>query len=303
MNNYLIMRKPQLSPNGIIVKRKQKNKGFSEVGFNQKPRSHKLIEGDLIYIYETKYGIYAKGYVKKVGDIVKIDNLDDAIKFYSKNKLDSNYWMEQLVKFINKKRENEKISINYQEYFINQILLRKTVRLVGELEHLKHRRGGITSLDNEVVGHIEDPSSSQYLNKLELDIPMNLRLDIYSLFNTNLKISHIIDIDHFVPKSLFGPGNIIENLVPIGLSLNRYKSNSIPSGFFQVANSYKSLKSLVKVKHIDKSNFIRGDKSAEEQAKKINQQILEWPIEEAKGFYKQVLKKHHPEYVEIISKF
>ena len=44
--------------------------------------------------------------------------------------------MEQLVKFINKKRENEKISINYQEYFINQILLRKTVRLVGELEHL-----------------------------------------------------------------------------------------------------------------------------------------------------------------------
>ena len=85
MNNYLIMRKPQLSPNGIIVKRKQKNKGFSEVGFNQKPRSHKLIEGDLIYIYETKYGIYAKGYVK-VGDI-KIDNLDDAIKFYSKNKL------------------------------------------------------------------------------------------------------------------------------------------------------------------------------------------------------------------------
>ena len=36
---------------------------------------------------------------------------------------------------------------------------------------------------------------------------------------------------------------------------------------------------------------------------KINEQILEWPIYEAKEFYIQVLKKHHPEYVEIISEF
>ena len=303
MNNYLVMRKPQFSSNGIIVKRRKKNKGLSETGFNQKPRSHKLQKGDSVYIYETKYGIYAKGSVNKVGSIVKIDNLDDAIKFYSKNKLDSNYWMEQLVKLSNKKKQNEKMSINYQQYFINQTLLPKTVPLLGELEHLKFRQGGITSLDNQTVKHIEENPSFQYLNKLELDIPMNLRLDIYSLFNTNLKISHIIDIDHFVPKSLGGPGNVIENLVPIGLSLNRYKSNSIPSGFFQVANSYESLKSFVKVKYKDKLGYIRGDKNAEAQAEKINQEILEWPINEAKEFYKKVLEKHHPEYVKIIDEF
>ncbi len=192
--------------------------------------------------------------------------------------------------------------MNYQEYSINQTLLPKTVPLIGELENLKHRQGGMTILDNETVKHIENPSF-QHLNKLELEIPMNLRLDIYSLFNTNLKISHIIDIDHFVPKSLLGPGNIFENLVPIGLSLNRYKSNSIPSGFFQVANSYESLKSFVKVKYKDKLGFIRGDKNAMAQAMKINEEILEWPINEAKEFYKKVLEKHHPEYVEIIDEF
>ncbi len=256
----------------------------------------------MVYIYETNYGIYAKGSINELGDIVKIDNLDDAVKFYNKNKLDSNYWMEQLVKFSNKKTQNEKMSMNYQEYSINQTLLPKTVPLIGELENLKHRQGGMTILDNETVKHIENPSF-QHLNKLELEIPMNLRLDIYSLFNTNLKISHIIDIDHFVPKSLLGPGNIFENLVPIGLSLNRYKSNSIPSGFFQVANSYESLKSFVKVKYKDKLGFIRGDKNAMAQAMKINEEILEWPINEAKEFYKKVLEKHHPEYVEIIDEF
>jgi hypothetical protein len=303
MNNYLVMRKPQFSSNGIIVKRRKKNKGLSETGFNQKPRSHKLQKGDVVYIYETKYGIYAKGFVNQVDDIVRIDNLVDAIKFYSKNKLDSNYWMEQLVKFNNKKSQNKKMSINYQEYFIDQTLLPKTVPLVGELETLKHRQGGITGLDKDTVKLIEKNPLFQHLNKLDPKIPMSLKQYLYSLFNTNLKISHLIDIDHFVPESLGGPGNIIENLVPIGLSLNRYKSNSIPSGFFQVANSYESLKSFVKVKYKDKLGFIRGDKNAEAQAEKINQEILEWPINDAKEFYKKVLEKHHPEYVKIIDEF
>jgi len=302
MKNYLVMRKPQFSSNGIIVKRRKKNKGLSETGFNRKPRSHKLKKDDVVYIYETKYGIYAKGTVREVGDIIRIDNLGDAIKFYSKNKLDSNYWMEQLVKFKNKKSQDKKMSINYQEYFIDQTLLPKTVPLLGELETLKRRQGGITGLDYDTVKLIENPSF-QHLNKLEPEIPMSLRLDLYSLFNTSLKISHLIDIDHFVPKSLGGPGNIIENLVPIGLSLNRYKSNSIPSGFFQEANTYESLKPLTRAKYEDKSGFIRGNKNAMGKAIKINEEILEWPIDEAKEFYKKVLSKHHPEYVEIIDKF
>ena len=48
------------------------------------------------------------------------------------------------------------------------------------------------------------------VNILESKIPNSLRLDLYSLFNKKCKLSTWIDIDHFVPQSIGGPGNIPE---------------------------------------------------------------------------------------------
>jgi hypothetical protein len=54
--------------------------------------------------------------------------------------------------------------------------------------------------------------------------------------NPNLDFKKFtIDIDHHVPKSVGGPGNIIENLIPMGPSYNRAKSDSIPSYLFKYA--------------------------------------------------------------------
>ena len=142
-------------------------------------------------------------------------------------------------------------------------------------------------------------------NELSSKIPSRLRMDLYSLFNTKLKLSHVIDIDHFVPKSCGGPGNIIENLLPIGFSLNRYKSNSVPAGLFEVAKKYKKLKKYCRNNYSEKnkSGFIRNDTNAFENALKINQYIADLHISEAKLFYKSVMQKHYPEYVKIINKF
>ena len=128
---------------------------------------------------------------------------------------------------------------------------------------------------------------------------------MYSFFNQKHNISTWIDIDHFVPRSIGGPGNIIENLVPIGFSLNRYKSNSIPKGVFEVSLSYPELKLYVKKEYIseDQEMFLRSINSKED-AKKIISIVNSWEGEEGldrlKKFYSSILKYHHPEYFMMI---
>ena len=70
-SNYLIKRNPGFVDKGVIVKRKVKNKGFSETAIRaRKPVSNKLICGDMVYVMETRYGIYAKGEVSNIFDVV-----------------------------------------------------------------------------------------------------------------------------------------------------------------------------------------------------------------------------------------
>ena len=86
------------------------------------------------------------------------------------------------------------------------------------------------------------------------------------------------------PKHFGGPGNIIENLVPVGFSLNRYKSDSIPRSFLQVAleNDFKD--SLIGFQRDiietlkDESQFIRKSKSpkSNDLARQINTKVCSW---------------------------
>ena len=131
-------------------------------------------------------------------------------------------------------------------------------------------------------------------------------MELYNLFNAKMQVSHWIDIDHFVPKSSGGPGNIIENLVPVGFSLNRYKSNSIPTGLFKVASEMPSLKKFCKEEFVEgHPGFLRKKRypTAYDNAKRINDIVAELPIDEAKEFYRNVMQKHHPGYVKILESF
>ena len=67
-NTYLIKRSPDLTDKGILIKKNIQKKGYSESGVNRPP-SLKLNVGDIIYVSETNYGIYAKG---KVIDVKKL---------------------------------------------------------------------------------------------------------------------------------------------------------------------------------------------------------------------------------------
>jgi len=308
MKNYLIKRNPDFVDKGVIVKRKVKNKGFSETTIrNKAPQSNKLKIGDMIYVAETKYGIYAKGNVSEVCDIEYFDTIEKAVEFFSNGKIKgASYWMSKIAGFQKQKIKDENAVLKFQEYKIDQQLLRKTVPLSGALEKLKKIQGGITLLSDDFINHIEQPSFENEI-ELKLEIPSHLKMDLYSLFSKNLKITHWIDIDHFVPKSSGGPGNIIENLVPIGLGLNRYKGNSVPKGLFIIANKEGKLKEFCKDQYLTaKEEFLRRPKYANafDSACKINDRIKKsFTIEEAKIFYRSVMNTHYPKYIEILDLF
>ena len=308
MNSYLIKRDPGLSDKGVIPKRKENNKSLFETAIKKNsPVSSKLLLGDIIYIAETKYGIYAKGMVSTIFDIVEIKSMDEAIKFYKKYKtIDANYWMTKIIDFDKAIGQNSNAILKFQEYQINQKLLSRTIPLIGPLDKAKFWQGMVL-LDEEKTNYIENPLYEEE-HELKAEIPSSLKMDIYSLFNQKLRITHWIDIDHFVPKSAGGPGNIIENLVPIGLGLNRYKSNSIPRGLFEVANKdYPNLKKFCLNSFLSsKNNFLRRTSfpDALDKAQKMNQYIRKnFTINECKIFYKKVMAMHFPEYVKIIESF
>ena len=141
-------------------------------------------------------------------------------------------------------------------------------------------------MSKEDVKYLKEPDYRlKAITDVTPNIPGDLRLKLYSLFNKNYSISHLIDIDHFVPKSVGGPGNIVENLVPIGFNLNRYKNDAIPRSLFEIATSdeYHSnfidiQKEILKLSRLE-DEFIKTNTypKAKEIAQKITGNVNAWP--------------------------
>jgi hypothetical protein len=307
---FLIKRNPAFSNNGFITKKPDGKKGYSEIliaSGNKEPYPKELKIGDLIFVAENESGIYAKGEVIEVCKLKIFENVNQIIEFAQKSK-DEKFWMTKLIKFNEVSQSKPGVKLYFKEYFINQSLLKRTIPLSGALSRLSKKglAASIIKLNEDEVNQIESPIFVN-TSKLNEKIPSSLRLDLYSFFNKNYKVSHWIDIDHFVPQSAGGPGNIIENLVPIGFSLNRYKSDSIPRGFFIIANSFPEFQDKIDYKWMSSSSEflkIKDFPKSKEVCLYINGIIQdEWQIEDAKKFYKDVLLYHDSNYVEIIEQF
>ncbi len=300
---YLIKRSPDFTPNGVIVKKNNKNKGYSENIINKKPLSARLKVGDRIFVSETSYGIYAHGMVNSVAPVLEFVNVHEVLDYYTSSaSKDATYWLNMAVKL--NKANHRKPSVLYYHSFEVDLKTYDRVRpLTGELSKLTKIQNSISRLDSELVDLI-DKYDNDTIIELDSRIPGYLRLDLYSLFNNHCNLSTWIDVDHFVPKSIGGPGNIMENLVPVGFSLNRYKSDAIPKGLFLVAKRVDSLKSYVDNQYVSSSDTFIRSSHAKDAAKKIVDLVNSWPIGETRKFYLDVMHVHHPEYTSIIqSKF
>ena len=325
MNEHAIMKKEEI--NHFLIKRSNsireirknniRRKGFFELTIRKtafKPPSAEIKPNDIVYVAETSGGIYAMGDVIESGQVETFTSVEKLLE-YSKRFNDDQYWLPKIRQFSRKLSSDKNYKVRFHEYYINQKILSRTIPYNGPLERYDAsiNRGLARiffKLSKEDVEYLKDPDYKlKGITDVSPNIPGDLRLKLYSLFNKNYSISHLIDIDHFVPKSVGGPGNIVENLVPIGFNLNRYKNDAIPRSLFEIATSdeYHSnftdiQKEILKLSRLE-DEFIKTNTypKAKEIAQKITGNVNAWPdLNQIKRFYLAVNEKFHPGYGKII---
>ena len=306
-----------------LKKGNSRNKGYFEIIITDQirpPASSGIDKGDFIYIAETSGGIYAKGKVIASTIVEEFSSISEVLKLSEKFNDDS-YWLMKIRQFDKKLSENPKVKLKIHEYFVDQKLLDKTIPYNGPLQRFDASiNTGLShvffKLGEDEIKYLSDKKNIEYnlksVHKLDKDIPGDLRLRMHSFFNQNSSIGHIIDIDHFVPKSVGGPGNIIENLVPVGFSLNRYKSDLVPRSFFEIALSEdyysyfaKYSNRIKSVLEIDKQFVSKKDiVGLVDLSRSMNEEVSTWnDIDQIRKFYLEVNKSFNPYFAELIKDF
>lgn len=259
--------------------------------------------GDIVYINLSGYGVVARGEI--------IDRT--ANTFFS---------IEEVLDFVRSKKAKDKSRLFWGGIILDKCkTISKTkplhvLEILSRYDLLPHlirldpkkfkNRWSYRTLD----GPLEDKENYQEENFNPL-IPNHLKRDIQIISNQFSK-DFVFDVDHFVPKSCGGPGNIIENLIPLNSSVNRGKSDSIPAGLFEEARKYPAIINHPDVLKI-KSDYLSAERKYSiteffENAKardlaKIIIRIInakDFNIDEAKSFYKHVRDFHFPKFSDIL---
>ena len=308
INHFLIKRSNSLRQ---IRKNNNRRKGFFELTIRKtafNPPSAELKPHDIVYVAETNGGIYAMGEVIESGEVETFTSIEKLLEF-SKRFNDDQYWLSKIREFSQKLSSDENYKLRFHEYYINQKILDRTIPYNGPLERYDASiNRGMASiffkLRKEDIEYLKEPDYRlKGITAVNPEIPGDLRLKLYSLFNKKYSISHLIDIDHFVPKSVGGPGNIAENLVPIGFSLNRYKNDSIPRSLFEIAandtfqsNFIDIQKEILNTCRLE-DEFIKTNTyhHIKDLARKITGIVNAWSdLNQIKSFYLAVNEKSHP---------
>lgn len=271
---------------------------FNELGSSRKPAGSSSRKGDVVYIYQTELGIWGKGKVisgcEDASNFHQFYNIRDVVTFSktkAKYKNDSFWGNVILGKLFNK--EDGKFTLSIFEAKLEIEILDRQISV-----HEKRIPTGQVSW-SELKNGIEEIKTQK--NELSEIIPPSLRHKLQIKFNKYQKEGLVLDIDHHVPKSIGGPGNIEENLVPLNPSINRYKGAKIPEGLFEVANGYpkeisKDEFKLLQKKQRDKLRIGKDYpflefKTAQQEARRIIEIVNSFEFEEAKKFYKKVRAK------------
>ena len=287
-----------------VTSNKRRKKGldwFTQTKIGSKPPGSKCEIRDVAYIYIIDYGVVAKGEIRDI-KISSFNFLEDVFNFikkeakYKKTTGANSFWGNEVINKLSS-RTNEKLNYYVLEVQIDLELLDEAIILDPNNSKLKGRNSWV---------YLDEPIEEYKIQSNELSsiIPPQLRQKIQIAFNS-VSSDFVYDIDHFVPNRWGGPGNIIENLIPLNLSTNRNKSDKIPSGLFYVASSNKKISNKIESKYFNekyhkKDSFLK-ELEAKEDAKKITNAVKEiLSFEEIKTFYNDVRKFHYGSKIEKI---
>ena len=287
-----------------VTSNKRRKKGldwFTQTKIGSRPLGSKCEIGDIAYIYIIDYGVVAKGEIRDI-KISSFSLLEDVFSFIKKEAKYKNttgaksFWGNEVINKLSSKT-NGKLNYYVLEVQIDLELLDEAILLDPNNSKLKGQNSWV---------YLDDPIEEYKIHSNELSpiIPPQLRQKIQIAFNSASN-DFVYDIDHFVPKRWGGPGNIVENLIPLNLSTNRYKSDKIPSGLFYVASSNKKISNKIESKYFKekyhKKNGFLKELEAKDDAKKITNAVKEiLSFEEIKTFYNDVRKFHYGSEIEKI---
>lgn len=274
-----------------LIKRKEvdfdlKDGWFCEVALDGKPSGSRVKSGDTIYVAQNGYAIFGTGIVHEVNTFVC--KSFESFVYYALHKSkvkDVDYWYSKFKKY------SGKLPVSSIHGFEYSLIQTESFDYKISLEKRFLKRSTWYYLEDEFT--LKIPSSS---NNLTAHIPTKIRLEIYQKFKI-VSNEHLIDIDHFVPRSVGGPGNIIENLIPISASINRKKSNHIPSKLLDLAKEFGFDKPKGFILSHDK---FYADKESIHLAEKIVQKINKLNFDTLKATYKKIRDFHFP-YLEKVS--
>jgi len=249
---------------------------------NHRPVGSKIKINDEVLIAENNYGIFGKGFVSKIKH-TEFKSLTEFINYaLHKSKIkDNDYWLKKIKTYSKEVQKNDILKL--LEFKLENT---KQFDIVYPLEKTHMFRSPWYILEDDF--ELKASKTNTILTK---HIPTSIRQKVYHKFKIKAT-EHIIDIDHFVPKSLGGPGNIIENLIPISPSLNRKKSDHVPSKLFSVGKEKFNI-SLPK-KFVENHDAFYSHPKDLKIAKKIIGKINERSFEEIKNIYLSIRNFHFP---------
>jgi len=269
-----------------LVKRRDvdyqvKDGWLCEVSRKNQPSGSRIELGDIIYIAQNGYAIFAKGIIYKIRR-KEFNTFEGFVKhcLHDSNVVDNDYWINKLREY--SKEINPDTVYHILEYKLEYVT-QFDVSYPLEERFLKQSSWYYLEDDFE----LKLPKNTTNLTQ---HIPTKLREEIYHQYKIKIN-EHLIDIDHIVPADLGGPGNIIENLAPISPSVNRRKSNRVPSKLFELATKFNiNSPKKYKISHDLFYSDSEAKKLAREIIKKINQQSME----EIRSDYEQIRSFHFP---------
>lgn len=267
---------------------KRKNLGYKisdgwlcEVKRKSAPSGSNVQKGDRVYVAQNGYAIFGSGIVQEV-QLIQKKGIRDFVNYAlndSKIK-DESFWNSKFKKYASSEEEEVYFILEYKLEQVEQF------EVTYPLEDRFLKQSAWYYLEDNFELKFEKITTA-----LTKHIPTKMREEVYHIFKIQMQGEHSIDIDHVVPASLGGPGNLIENLIPIAASINRRKSNRVPSKIFDFAKKFGiSIPTGIKVSH----ERFYAEKRFKDCARTIIEKINQQSLEEIKEDYQQIRSFHFP---------
>lgn len=278
---HLIKRNPDLAQAGVLTTSKGVHH-FTESSVRGRPPGHKARGGERIWVAESGYGIYAEGSLLSDPVLHTFTSIDHLLDEIDRIPVQDDPYIMKLIRKINQTKNFKHLHVLVVATNVSDlgsvIEVPKELRTQGSWYYLE-------------PGQIQRDTAGQTL-QLSPNIPGAVRLRVYQRLAKKSDL-HIIDVDHFVPRVVGGPGNIEENLVPVSFSLNRAKNARIPSGLFDVASTQTDLSLHVPGKFTGgEPRYLHGP-DVRDAAKKVVAAVnRREDLDAVRAFYQAVVNHH-----------